>query len=69
MERNDAPVRTTALEELFLEQLREYWPYLHGDPAFDFFTLDRSDATWWGIDGKRYWKWSASTRTLTWIDR
>ncbi len=25
----------TALEETFLEHLREYWPYLHGDPAFD----------------------------------
>jgi nucleoside-diphosphate-sugar epimerase len=25
----------TPLEEVFLEQLREYWPYLEGDPAFD----------------------------------
>jgi nucleoside-diphosphate-sugar epimerase len=23
------------LEELFLEQLQEYWPYFHGDPVFD----------------------------------
>jgi nucleoside-diphosphate-sugar epimerase len=23
------------LEELFLDQLREYWPYRHGDPVFD----------------------------------
>jgi len=30
------PRRTpTPLEELFLEQLRDYWPYLHGDPVFD----------------------------------
>ena len=25
----------TALEELFLEHVRDYWPYLHGDPVFD----------------------------------
>ncbi|HKI34550.1 MAG TPA: SDR family oxidoreductase [Gemmataceae bacterium] len=25
----------TPLEELFLDQVREYWPYLHGDPVFD----------------------------------
>ncbi len=25
----------TPLEETFLEQLREYWPYFHGDPIFD----------------------------------
>jgi nucleoside-diphosphate-sugar epimerase len=30
-----APHARTALEELFLEQLREYSPYLQGDPAFD----------------------------------
>jgi thioester reductase-like protein len=30
-----APRDATRLEELFLEQLQEYWPYLHGDPAFD----------------------------------
>ncbi|MFT3836846.1 MAG: hypothetical protein QM723_07600 [Myxococcaceae bacterium] len=40
-----------------------------GDPAFEFFVLDTSDATWWGVDGRRFWKWSASTRQLTWIDR
>jgi nucleoside-diphosphate-sugar epimerase len=27
--------RPTPLEERFLEQLREYWPYLGGDPVFD----------------------------------
>jgi len=25
----------TPLEEVFLDQLREYWPYMHGDPVFD----------------------------------
>jgi nucleoside-diphosphate-sugar epimerase len=29
------PADPSPLEELFLDQLREYWPYLHGDPVFD----------------------------------
>jgi hypothetical protein len=29
------PTGLTPLEESFREYLRDYWPYLHGDPAFD----------------------------------
>lgn len=39
------------------------------DLAFEFFDFDTSDARWWGVDARRYWKWSASTGQLTWIDR
>jgi thioester reductase-like protein len=31
----EARQSSTPLEELFLDQLREYWPYLQGDPVFD----------------------------------
>jgi hypothetical protein len=31
----DSLRRATPLEEMFLGQLREYWPYLGGDPVFD----------------------------------
>jgi hypothetical protein len=41
----------------------------NGDPAFEFYLLDLSDATWWGVDAKHLWKWSAATQTLTWVDR
>jgi hypothetical protein len=31
----EARTTPTPLEEAFLDQMRDYWPYLHGDPVFD----------------------------------